>query len=88
MTQQTWREDIYTIRGTDKGHPVWRYILSSAKKIAALKSLVGKDINTNEIGRATQYRDELDRADEASGWGENPPDHLGNWLHDQYGTNY
>ena len=88
VTQQTLSEDIYMIRGTDEGRPVWRSILAPAKKIFPIKSLVGEVIDTNEIGRAIQYRDELGRVNEAAGWGKNPPDHLGNWLSNQYGTNY
>lgn len=78
-------EGIYLIRGRNEGRPVWRYILAKAKKSAPLKSLVGTNIDTNEIGRDIQYRDQLGRVEKACGLGANPPKHLKKWLGDRYG---
>ncbi len=72
---------IYVMRGTDKGRPVWHYVLlvDDDKTIDRFKELTQGEhagensVNGNDFGQVLK-----------SGWGKDPPDDVKQWIKDTY----
>jgi hypothetical protein len=86
VTEQTWTESAFIIRGKENNIPAWHYILVPYYKRTPLNSSEnGATIDITEFGSVIQYRDDRGRIRPMSGWGTDPPAHIQKWIHKHYG---
>ncbi len=86
VTKQTWTEVPFIIRGKNRGRPAWHCILVPHKKIGRLKSQWKRgSIDIDQFGHVIEYLNHEDITKQMSGWGENPPKQLREWLDKHYG---
>ncbi|CAF1078251.1 unnamed protein product [Rotaria sordida] len=85
ITEQTFSESAYLIRGKDRRRSAWYYILIPTNKFADLKVLQSDaKIDIPNFGRLIEYLDNRDEIKPMSGWGINPPKIIQTWIAEHY----
>jgi hypothetical protein len=85
VTKQTYDEGLFIIRVTYDGRAAWHCTLVPFHKKKSLEQLsTGSTINPLDFSRFIQYRNEDNDVCTASGWGDDPPEKLKKWIHENY----
>ncbi|CAF3023812.1 unnamed protein product [Rotaria sp. Silwood2] len=84
ITEQTFIDSVYIIRGKDKGRPAWHYLMVPINKVADLKTYPPQiTIDINKYGRQVKYLNNRDETKHMSGWGTDPPIIIQTWIQEQ-----
>ncbi|CAM4979087.1 unnamed protein product [Rotaria socialis] len=86
ITDRKLNESVYLIRGKDGTRRAWHFILVPSHKRADIKAhSAGSTISIDDFGSCVKYRNNRDEIKSMSGYGEEPPKILRNWMQKHYG---
>ncbi|CAF3845525.1 unnamed protein product [Rotaria sp. Silwood1] len=87
VTEQKSSEDLSLFRGKSQGRPAWHYVIVPQHNFTIVQALKGNStVNVTDLGRIVQYRNNRDEIKNMSGWGDNPPRIIQNWLSAHYSS--
>ncbi|CAF4900088.1 unnamed protein product [Rotaria sp. Silwood1] len=87
VTEQKSSEDLSLFRGKSQGRPAWHYVIVPQHNFTIVQALKGNStVNVTDLGRIVQYRNNRDEIKNMSGWGDNPPRIIQNWLSTHYSS--
>ncbi|CAF2889229.1 unnamed protein product [Rotaria sp. Silwood2] len=85
VTEQKSSEDLSLFLGKSQGRPAWHYVIVPQHNFTIVQALKGNStVNVTDLGRIVQYRNNRDEIKNMSGWGDNPPRIIQNWLSAHY----
>ena len=86
LTQQSYDESLYVVRGSDQNRLAWHVVLATMKILHESQSQPTVYVmEVDQLGRNIFYRDIHGKVRQASGFGPEPPESLMSWLNDNYG---
>ncbi|CAF4843076.1 unnamed protein product [Rotaria sp. Silwood1] len=87
ITEQTFIDSVFIIRGKNRGRPAWHYLLVPVNKVTDLKAQKsGANIDITKFGRLIEYLNNRDKVITLSGWGTDPPGIIQTWISEHYNS--